>query len=355
MIDRPRRRVASLMALAVALTACSTPVPAAPTATPTTQPSPPSASPSASPSLEGWLLLDWFVERDVKDLILVRPDGTERHAIASTIEPTLAHYDGHWSPDGSTIAFQVGEWYLGGSIWTVDADGGEPTLLLGPSHDCRLGVAFPAWSPDGGRLLFVCQDGSSGTDPDVHETLMALDLATGATTPVVTFRGNEELLEPAWSRDGTAAVFTIQDWTADLTEATGSSIASVPIAGGTVTELTERGGRASSPSWSPVADRIVFTTNGFLAGQGMDLPSTIETMAPDGSERIIVAGPDDVPAGARLGGATWTPDGAALLASIATGDDTITDIYPAMLTLDGDLTRIAGSVSGVGDNHQPGG
>lgn len=313
----------------------------------------PIASPAATPAgsattsgLEGeWLLFEWFAGRQVKDVLLVRPDGSERHVLAADIARDLGHFDATWSPDGQTIAFDVGEWYEGTSIWKVPVGGQGATQLLGPDDRCRLGVAFASYSPDGRQLMYVCQDGTSGTAPDVHETLEILDLATGDRASVVTLRGREELIGPSWSRDGARAVFTINYWSEDLMTQLGSAIASVPVAGGEITVLTAKDEWAGDPRWSPTEDLIVYSTHGY-AEKDMSLVSSVMVVAPDGSGARTIWPGTGAGAG-RLGAARWSPDGSYLIVSIATGTDTIEDIRGGTLSLDGRLAVLASGTSGV--------
>ena len=55
-----------------------------------------------------------------------------------------------WSPDGERIAYLAGE---GPSVWTVDADGGEKSLLY-RAECCATDVGRPMWSPDGSEIAF---------------------------------------------------------------------------------------------------------------------------------------------------------------------------------------------------------
>ena len=311
------------------------------------------ASASAASSRDGdWLVFEWFAGRSVKDVMLMRPDGSERHAVASDIEPALHHTHPTWSPDGSAIAFDVGELYDGVSIWTVGIDGTDAAKLIGPDDRCPLGVAHPSYSPDGRRLMYACQDGASGTSPDVHETLEILDLASGERTAVVTLEGQQEIVWPTWSRDGETALFTVNTWAEDLTTQVGSFIATVPIGGGPLVPLVDADSWATEARWSPTQDLIVFGTHGY-DDKSMATRSTIEAIRPDGSGRQTIWPGTDTAAG-RVGSPRWSLDGEYLIVSVATGEVGIGDIHPATLSLDGQLSRIAAPASGVHWSPRPG-
>jgi Tol biopolymer transport system component len=315
----------------------------------------PSTEPAATPADEALLAFEWYAGRDFKDVVTVRQDGTDRRALAADIEPRQHHADVDWSPDGQTIAFDVGEWYGGSSIWTVGVDGQSAAQLIGPSDACRLGVAMPAWSPDGGRLMYVCQDGESGDDP--VGILTVLDLATGESSEITTVRVPDELLFPRWSNDGKTAVVELRQWDTAPEEDVwvGSQVATVPILGGDVQRLTPADMWAGDPDWSPTSDRIVFGTYG-IGVKDMSKPSTVYTMRPDGSEQTVIAtSPGD--GQTRITGPRWTPDGQRLLVSIAVGEGmSVNDVKLAFLDLDGTLSRIpfgSEDLSGVAARLQP--
>lgn len=54
-----------------------------------------------------------------------------------------------WSPDGSSIAFVTFDWAVGGNIWRVPVDGGDP-LRVSPSAGEYMN---PMWSPDGSAIV----------------------------------------------------------------------------------------------------------------------------------------------------------------------------------------------------------
>ena len=55
----------------------------------------------------------------------------------------------------------------------------------------------------------------------------------------------------------------------------------------------------------------------------------------------------------RVAAPRWTPDGDHLVVSVATGNETISDIHPATLTLDGRLETIGPLTSGVAFTPRP--
>jgi Tol biopolymer transport system component len=80
------------------------------------------------------------------------PDGSDLRLIVNA-EGTAAR-DPAWSPDGSRLAFALGE-YAASSIYTVDANGND-RRRVSPEPEWGFGWTdlAPAWAPSGGWIAF---------------------------------------------------------------------------------------------------------------------------------------------------------------------------------------------------------
>jgi hypothetical protein len=145
----------------------------------------------------------------------------------------------------------------------------------------------------------------------------------GSKMRVLTSPGPFDDLSPAVSPDGTTVAFQRRFY------GEGFVIASVPIAGGEVTELTERA-LPLEPAWSPDGSQIAF------AGSPGHGPFGLWVMDADGSDPRRIAGSDDF----DVLSPTWSPDGSRIaFVGFDDGAATLEDIFS--VTLDGDgLTRL---------------
>lgn len=86
---------------------------------------------------------------DRRGLWTVKVDGTDPKQIFKDALPTEA---AAWSPDGKTIAFTYNKQPTTGGLYLIDANGGEPKLVVDVPNGGLYRAGAVAWSPDGTHL-----------------------------------------------------------------------------------------------------------------------------------------------------------------------------------------------------------
>ncbi len=86
---------------------------------------------------------------DRRGLWTVKADGTDAKQIFKDDLPIEA---AAWSPDGKTIAFTYNKQPTTGGLYLIDANGGEPKLVVDVPNGGLYRAGVVAWSPDGTHL-----------------------------------------------------------------------------------------------------------------------------------------------------------------------------------------------------------
>jgi len=175
-------------------------------------------------------------------LYLVRDGGTEidQLTFGGTSSGGAA-----LSPDGRTVVF--GDTRAGSlDLWLMrlDASGdasGLRRLTEEPGEE-----AWPAWSPDGRRIVYEAdEDGTTNVD--------VLDLGTGATHPV-TVDGHS--FTPSWSPDGSSIVYASSG-----PRGASSDIWIARADGSGAHFILDTGGNDLDPELSPDGERVLFSSD----------------------------------------------------------------------------------------------
>ena len=246
------------------------------------------------------------------EIYLMNGDGSDQRRLTKTDWNEGAS---DWAPNGTGIAFHSNK--LCGAPWTGPCnksglflmnayDPGEQTLLtnLGQKDvGAELGAHFPAWSPDGQRLVFnswANVDGTGIKPPQTRDIFVINVDGTGLTnlTQHIKMKGRGSTADiladdfrPDWSPDGRKIAFT--------TTRDGNLAIYLMNADGTgPTRLTNNTASDRGPKWSPDGTKIAFESN-------RDGNWEIYVMnATDGSGQINLTNYADEDTNP-----TWSPDG----------------------------------------------
>lgn len=215
-----------------------------------------------------------------------------------------------YSPDDKKIAFQRED----RQIWTMNVDGTNPTQLTTPAQ----GTNRPgSWSPDGSQIVF--QTNRTGNDEifkmnaDGSNPVNLTNFPAPAGQPGS--RGFDRF--PAWSPDGTKIL-----WRSD--RSANPDLWTMNPDGSAQTQLTSNPSEESGPAWSLDGKQIAFHTDRDAFGIGRTLHRNLEIyrMNADGSGPTRLTfndfsggggGTTGVGAGADLTGydlfPAWSPQG----------------------------------------------
>jgi Tol biopolymer transport system component len=157
-----------------------------------------------------------------------------------------------FSPDGQTIAFAQE-----GSVSTIRRDG-SGLRVLDDQADVASGDAHQrlAWSPDGTEIAYV-----------VGEDIWVMNADGSNKHQLTTAPGGD--FQPAWSSQDVIAYWHGSSNGRDGGPAN-AEIYTIPASGGTPTRLTHDDVSNIAPAWSPDGTRIVYWNGGQLWIMGAD-------------------------------------------------------------------------------------
>jgi eukaryotic-like serine/threonine-protein kinase len=105
-----------------------------------------------------------------------------------------------FSRDNQRVAYVT---YPEGSLWLSKTDGGQRLQLTYPP----MTVAFPRWSPDGKRIVFM------GQLPNMPWRIY--DVSADGGSPRQVTRGSRNYADQTWTPDGTSLILSIAPWASE--------------------------------------------------------------------------------------------------------------------------------------------
>ena len=172
-------------------------------------------------------------------------------------EKAMSIFDLRWLPDGTQIGFHVHHDFSPSLIYVMNADGCNLRELRS-----GLGLGRPVWSPDGTRIAFSDVPEKHLTEakeckicPHRYTEIYVMDADGGNVRQLTDIPGGNSW--PAWSPDGTRIVFS----RSHDAGRPGESIYVMDADGGNVRQLADVPRYFVAPSWSPDGTQIAFKSD----------------------------------------------------------------------------------------------
>ncbi len=236
------------------------------------------------------------------DLYAVNGDGSGLELVGSDlvdVQPFSNPYNFLWSPNSEQIAFVGLDARLGFlRLFASQVPGGPPQLLsFGSTADIQ-----PRWSwnSDGAQVAYIAKHG---------EDRQVLRVAQADGTGFAVVSGDHDALDLRWSPAGEYVAYRAEDgefaalWSG---RADGLGRQRISLGGALPENLLSY----SSYGWSPLGDRVSYSSGQQPLGNGRSLASDL----PQGGDRVVHLGP--LPLAETILEHRWSADGQRLSARI---------------------------------------
>ena len=234
----------------------------------------------------------------ISQITLADSAGRNKRAITQGSTPS---WFPAWSPDGTRILFARELAGAGGipQVWIMNADGSEARLLIAD------GVSLAgSWSSDGRRIAYAHRASSQA---GLKIWVAQADGSQASRLTTVADPGVDENV-PRWSPDATRIAFTsnlrgrYEIWVADV-----ASGVAIPLTLAYFDSLLAADIEQKVPAWSPDGKLIAFWSGVEATDPRPNLPRDVWVMNADGTGQKRLVGGDDP---------NWSPSGEFIIHSI---------------------------------------
>ncbi len=267
------------------------------------------------------------------EIYVMNPDGTDQVRLTKN---SLSDSWPAWSPNGRSIAFVCQRHSGDFAICLMDGDGANRREITALG-DSDFGGQI-SWSPEGSRLAFEVVS-STSANSDIHVVEIDGSNRRNLTSDNPSWDGGG-----SWSPDGSRILFSRY-----LPGNIGPILHTIRPDGTGLQALPNGfadGFGDFDPKWSPAGDKIVFVVNVW------DFYSVIYTANADGTNRRFLTGcwnPSQCPDDSDRFLPNWSPDGTKIVFNVADRFWTTWDIH----VVDIDGTNLKSLTSSQGRNTNP--
>ena len=139
-------------------------------------------SPEWSPDGAQLLFLSNRPPRSWWTMYIIAADGSGERQLAGNAVCATNVSGARWSPDGSRIAYACDDQF--GGIFTILADGTQPTPVSTGTPEGLAKDVGPVWSRNGRQLAFTRIQSQDAPSAPLRLRVPVTDLSTGAVTPL---------------------------------------------------------------------------------------------------------------------------------------------------------------------------